>query len=216
MSKGEQTRETILREALAQSSHVGLHGITVGMLAEKLQMSKSGLFAHFHSKEQLQTDVLEFAAEHFRRLVLLPALQQPRGLTRLTTLFERWLGWDGYAEFALPGGCIFITVAREYDDEPDGPVRDLIVRQQREWLTSIGIIVGGAIGEGQFAATTDPELFAHDLLGVMLGYHFAARLLRDQRATERARRGFGRLVREAAAGRDLDRPAATTADAVLT
>ncbi|WP_029136531.1 TetR/AcrR family transcriptional regulator [Nakamurella lactea] len=197
MSKGEQTREAILREALAQSSHVGLQGITVGMLAEKLNMSKSGLFAHFRSKEQLQTDVLLFAAEHFRRVVLLPALRQPRGLPRLTRLFETWSGWDGYADFALPGGCIFVTVAREYDDEPDGPIRDLIVRQQRDWLDSIAIVVRGAISEGHFAPTTDPERFAHDLLAVMLGYHFAARLLRDPQATDRARCSFQRLVEEA-------------------
>lgn len=196
MSKGEQTREAILREALAQSSHLGLQGITVGMLAERMEMSKSGLFAHFRSKEQLQSDVLTFAGEHFRRLVFLPALQQSRGLPRLTALFERWLGWDGYADYALPGGCIFVTAAREFDDEPDGPIRDLVVDQQRQWLDTLATIVRGAITEGHFVADTDPEQFAHDLMAVMLGYHFSARLLRDRAATDRARVAFRRLVDE--------------------
>lgn len=196
MAKGERTREAILREALAQSSHIGLQGLTIGVLADRMGMSKSGAFAHFRSKEQLQFDVLTFAGEHFRRLVFLPALACERGLPRLTTLFDRWLGWDGYADYALPGGCVFVTAAREFDDEPDGPVRDLLVEQQRQWLTAIATVVRGGIAEGHLRQDTDPELFANDLFSVMLGYHFSARLLRDPQATARARRGYHRLMTE--------------------
>lgn len=194
MTKGEQTRETALREALAQSSHVGLQGITIGGLADSLSMSKSGLFAHFRSKEQLQIDVLDLAGDLFIARVFTPALEAPRGEPRLRAILEHWLGWDGYADYALPGGCIFVTAAREFDDEPDGPVRDRIVRQQQEWLETLARVVRGGVTEEQFREDTDPEQVAHDLNALMLGYHFAARLMRDERAADRARASFERLL----------------------
>lgn len=194
MTKGDETRETALREALAQSSHLGLRGITIGRLADSLGMSKSGVYAHFQSKEQLQIGVLDLAGEVFTQVVLFPALAEPRGEPRLRALVERWLGWDGYADYALPGGCIFVTVAREYDDEPAGPVRDRIVRQQVDWLASLGRVVQGGIREGHFREDLDTTAVAHDLYALMLGYHFAARLLRDPEATARARASFERLL----------------------
>lgn len=194
MTKGGRTRETALREALAQSSHVGLQGITIGGLADSLEMSKSGLFAHFRSKEQLQIGVMDLAGELFARRVVTPALEAPRGEPRLRVAFERWLGWDGYADYALPGGCIFVTAAREFDDEPDGPVRDRIVAQQQEWLDALARMVSGGVREGQFRPDVDPDQVAHDLNALMLGYHFAARLLRDEQAADRARRSFERLL----------------------
>lgn len=193
-----ETRETALREALAQSSHVGLKGITIGTLADSLGMSKSGLFAHFKSKEQLQVGVLDHAAQLFTMSVVQPALKEPRGIERLTTLFELWLGWDGYADYAMPGGCVFISAAMEYDDEPDGPVRDRLVGQQEEWFDSMETIIRGGIREGQFRDDLDTLQFAHDLNGLMLGHHFAARLLRDGAARDRARIAFDRLIADAA------------------
>lgn len=193
-TKGDETRNTALREALAQSSHIGLRSITIGGLADSLGMSKSGVYAHFRSKEQLQIAVLDLAAEVFTQVVLAPALAEPRGEPRLRALVERWLGWDGYADYALPGGCIFVTVAREYDDEPASPVRDRIVRQQVDWLTSLGQIVQGGIREGHFRAGLDTTAVAHDLYALMLGYHFAARLLRDPEAAARALASFERLL----------------------
>lgn len=194
MGKGEQTRELALREALAQSSHVGLQGITIGGLAEKLGMSKSGLFAHFRSKEQLQLDVLDFAGRIFVGRVFTPALDVPRGEPRLWFIVDRWLGWVGYADYALPGGCVFLTAAREFDDEPDGPVRDQLVAQQQEWLDSLALVIRGGVREGHFRDDTDPDQVAHDLLAIMLGYHFAVRLLRDERAEARTRRAVERLL----------------------
>ncbi|WP_237565600.1 TetR/AcrR family transcriptional regulator [Ornithinimicrobium cavernae] len=195
-TKGEQTREAVLREALAQASHVGLQGITIGGLAEALEMSKSGLYAHFRSKEQLQVDVLDFAGRVFIGRVLTPSLEQPRGEPRLRFLVELWLGWDGYADYALPGGCIFVTAAREFDDEPDGPVRDRVVSQQTGWLASLARVVAGGVTEGHFRADVDPAQVAHDINGMMLGYHFAARLLRDRAAANRTRTAFERLLRD--------------------
>lgn len=194
VSKGEETREAVLAEALAQSSRVGLRGITIGNLADSLGMSKSGLFSHFGSKEGLQTAVLEFAADHFARLVIRPALREARGEPRLRMLFERWLGWGGYSDYALPGGCIFVSVASEFDDEPDTPVRDKVVTTERDLLDTIETIVRGGVAEGQFSEDTDAGAFAQDMLSIVLGYNFSARLLRDDAAAERARAAFDRLL----------------------
>jgi AcrR family transcriptional regulator len=194
VSKGDETRDSVLRVALAQSSRVGLRGITIGSLADTLEMSKSGLFAHFGSKEGLQTAVMDYAADAFTQLVIRPALKEPRGEPRLRTLFERWLGWGGYADYALPGGCIFVSVASEYDDEPDGPVRTKVVQLERDLLDTVETIVRGGVTEGQFRESTDPAAFAHDLLGIVLGYNFSARLLRDPAAPGRAHDAFDRLL----------------------
>lgn len=194
MRKGDSTREAVLREALAQSSRVGLRGITIGGLADSMGMSKSGLFAHFGSKEGLQTAVMDYAADAFVRLVIHPALQAPRGEPRVRTLFERWLGWDGLDDFALPGGCIFVAVTTEFDDEPDGPVRDRIVRIQRDFLDTIETIIRTGVAEGHFRDDTDTAQAAHELYGIMLGHHFAARLMRDPAATTRAHSAFEHLL----------------------
>jgi len=196
MSKGDDTREAVLRVALDQSSHVGLKGITIGGLAEATGLSKSGLFGHFRSKEQLQVDVLGFAADHFTQLVVRPALKAPRGEPRLRALFDRWLGWDGYADYALPGGCVFIAVSTEFDDEPDGPVRNAVVKQQRDLMDVVMTVFRTGIDEGHFRADADPRQFAHDLNGIMHGYSVSARLLKEENAAAMARHAFERLLRD--------------------
>ena len=193
-TKGEQTREAVLAEALAQSSQVGLRGITIGGLAESMGMSKSGLFAHFGSKEGLQSAVVDHAAEHFARLVVRPALTAPRGEPRLRLLFERWLGWGGYADYALPGGCIFVAMASEFDDAPDGPVRQKVVQTERDLLDSIETMVRGGVREGQFREDVDAEAFAQDMMAIVLGHNFAGRLLRDEKSVSRANAAFDRLL----------------------
>jgi AcrR family transcriptional regulator len=194
MGKGEETRELVLREAVAQASRVGLRGLTIGSLADSLEMSKSGLFAHFRSKEGLQAAVLDYAADAFVRLVVHPALKAPRGEPRLRTLFERWLGWDGFSDFALPGGCLFVAVTTEVDDEPDSPLRDQVVQIQRDFLDTVETIVRTGVGEGHFRDDTDPAQVAQELYGVMLGHHVAARLLRDPAAPDRARTALEHLL----------------------
>jgi AcrR family transcriptional regulator len=197
VSKGDETRDAVLAEALAQSSQVGLRGITIGGLAEAMGMSKSGLFAHFRSKEGLQVAVLDYAIERFVAVVLAPALAAPRGEPRVRALFERWLDWDGYSEYALPGGCLFVGVTTEFDDEPDGPVRDKVVATQRDWLDSIATVFRSGVAESHFRADLDAEQCAHELYSVMLGYHFAARLMKDRSASERARTAFEHLLERA-------------------
>ena len=194
MGKGDLTRNAILEHAAALASQVGLEGLSIGRLAQDLELSKSGLFAHFHSKETLQIKVLEHAAAVFVERVIRPALAAPRGEPRVRALFERWLVWP--QKNGLPGGCFFVAAATELDDRP-GPVRDVLVQQQRDWLDTIATVVRTAIAEGHFRPEVDPEQFAHDLYGVMLAYHHAVRLLDDPRAEQRARTAFESLVAHA-------------------
>ena len=191
MRKGANTRHAILTHATGLASQVGLTGLTIGALADHLQLSKSGLFAHFRSKEALQIQVLEHAAASFVEAVVRPALQQPRGEPRMRALFERWLEWE-QAE-ALPGGCVFVAAASELDDRP-GPARERLVELQRQWLDVIATSVRKSVEAGQFRADADPEQFAQDLYGVMLAFHHQARLMGDVRAATRARRAFDTLV----------------------
>jgi AcrR family transcriptional regulator len=196
MSKGEQTRQAILERAAGLASQIGLEGLTIGRLADELDLSKSGLFAHFRSKEALQVDTLRFAADLFVNRVIRPALKAPRGEARVRALFERWLGWAKASP--LPGGCLFVASASELDDR-EGPARDEVVRQQRDWLELIANLARTAVREGDFRPDTDVEQLAHDLNGVMLAYHHAARLLRDPAAEARAGRAFEALLRGALA-----------------
>lgn len=193
MSKGEQTRAAVLDEATRQVSVVGLGGLTIGLLADKAQLSKSGLFAHFKSKEQLQLAVIDHAAELFADRVVRPALKVPRGEARLRELFDRILRW-GDGDLALPGGCFFASVSPELDDAPPGPVRDRFVQAERDYTDTIVIVFRTGIAEGQFRADADPEQFAFDLLGVLLSHHLTSRLLADPKAEDRARAAFEALV----------------------
>ena len=125
MRKGELTRQSIVEHAAGLASRIGLGGITIGALAGDLDLSKSGLFAHFRSKEALQLQVLEHAAARFTELVIRPALAAPRGEPRLRALFDRWRRWPEAS--GLPGGCLFVQAAVELDDQP-GPARDQLVQ----------------------------------------------------------------------------------------
>lgn len=191
MGKGEATRQAILDRATALASAAGLEGLTIGKLADELTLSKSGLFAHFGSKESLQVAVLENAAARFVEIVVKPALKAPRGEARLKSLFDHWSLWPRKSR--LPGGCVFVAAAAELDDRP-GPARECLVKQQRDFLDLIATTAKGAIAEGQFRKDLDADQFAHDFYSVMLGFHHAYRLLRDPRAEAHARRGFEALL----------------------
>ena len=189
MSKGVETRTVILDESLQLASRIGFEALTIGHLAEQTGMSKSGLFAHFKSKEQLQLQTLDHSRRLFVDTVLRPTLTAPRGETRVRALFDNWLVW----EQLLEGGCIFVTGAAEYDDQP-GPMRDALARNQRDWLDSIATVVRTAVTEGDFGEETDPEQFAFEFNALTLAYHHASRLLDDDRAGDRARVMFEALV----------------------
>jgi AcrR family transcriptional regulator len=191
--KGELTRQAILDQAVGLATRVGLGGLTIGGLAEDLRLSKSGLFAHFRSKEALQIQVLEAASARFIDTVIRPALAERRGEPRVRALFERWLRWSSSES---PGGCLFASAAMELDDQMGAP-RDRLVQLQRDWLDVLAGAVRIAVTEGHFRQDVDPEQFAHDLYGIALAYHHAFRLLKDPRAKERADRSFEALVRAA-------------------
>jgi AcrR family transcriptional regulator len=185
------TRSAILEHAMNLASRVGLSGVSIGHLAQDLKLSKSGVFAHFKSKEALQIQVLETAAARFVEEVVRPALRQPHGEPRLRALFERWLAWAKSQR--TPGGCLFVAASVELDDRP-GPVRDRLVELQREWLALMANVMKAGIADRKFRPDADPEQFGHDLYAIMLGYHHASRLLEDPRAEARAHAAFDNLI----------------------
>jgi AcrR family transcriptional regulator len=193
VGKGEETRAAVLDRAVEVARRVGLGGLTIGSLAEQAELSKSGLFGHFRSKEALQLQVLEHARSRFEESVARPALRAPRGEPRVRALFDRWLDWD-----AAPGGCPFVAAATEFDDRP-GVVRDRLVQDQRDMFDMIATVFRSGVSEGQFRGDADADQFAQDLYGVLLARHHTLRLLGDERADERAHRAFDVLVAAARA-----------------
>ena len=198
MSRGNDTRLAVLEHAFSLASKVGLDGLTIGRLADDLELSKSGLFGHFQSKQALQVQVLRHAADKFVDAVLRPALKAPRGEARVRQLFERWLDWPRVVP--QPGGCIFVAAATELDDKP-GPARDVLVELQRDWLEVLANAVRTAASVGDFREGADPEQFAQDLYGIMLACHHASRLLRDPKAVKRARVAFEVVLSAVRAGK---------------
>lgn len=191
MSKGAATRDRIVERALRAASVDGLEGISLGRLASDVGMSKSGLFAHFASKEALQLDVLAAAAEKFKEIVVRPAFAAPRGEPRVRALFEHWLLWE--RNESLPGGCVFMHAIAELDDRP-GPARDSLVDWQQQWLDTIAGAARIAVGEGHFRTDLDAELFAFQQYGLVMAYYHARRLFQDPQAENRVRRAFDALV----------------------
>ncbi len=187
-SKGEATRKAILDGAVALASRTGLEGLTIGKLAEELGLSKSGLFAHFGSKEKLDVEVVRAAREQFVAEVVAPALKAPRGEPRLRALLERWVDW-GRRE----GGCIFVALSAELDDKP-GPARDALEEAMRDWLDTLAGAAKITVAEGHFRKSIDPDQFAFELYGVMLASHHLIRFHKDPRAMARTRKAFDRLL----------------------
>lgn len=196
MSKGERTRAAILDQALAMTSTDGLTGLTIGTLADKLGMSKSGLFAHFGSKEQLQAAVLDRAAELFADTVVRPALAAPRGLPRVLALFENWISWT--REPVLPGGCPIQAASIEFDDRP-GPLRDLIVKQQEEMRRVVVGAVRRAVEEGHLRTDLDVEQFAFEGISLCYGFAQSYRLSKNPKAEGWARSAVRGLIDRARA-----------------
>ncbi len=192
MRKGERTKALILNEALALASQVGLEGLSIGSLAGRLEMSKSGLFAHFGSKQDLQLQTLKQAQLRFEETVFRPALKAPRGVPRLRALFANWLTWVERND-EPPGGSLMFAASLEYDDRP-GAVRDVLVAGQRELRGAIAKVIRVAIDEEHLRPETDPWQLTFELFGIVLAAHHDRRLLGDARAPERARSALERLI----------------------
>ena len=193
MGKGEETKRAIVDQALELVSTVGLDKLTIGALASATGMSKSGLFAHFKSKEQLQLHVLQEARQRYIDVVATPAFKQPRGEARLRAIVERTLmDW----EESLPGGCIFHAVAAELDDQP-GPARDFLVAIQNDQREMFARAVRMAIETGELREDLDVDLFVFQLSSIMGAYHHFGRLLGDPNALQLARNAFEALLASA-------------------
>ncbi|HEX6361991.1 MAG TPA: TetR/AcrR family transcriptional regulator [Albitalea sp.] len=190
LQKGQQTRAAILEAALGLAANMGLEGLSIGALAEVTQMSKSGVFAHFGSREELQISVVREYHAKFEEEVFFPAMREARGLPRLKALFERWVR---RVSAELDSGCIYISGAVEFDDRP-GPVRDALVTMVQAWQSALERAVRLAIDEGHLKAGTDPLQLVFELHGLILALHHDARFLRNPGALERVRTGFERLV----------------------
>ena len=188
MSKGEATRQAVIDRALELARVVGLEGLTIGKLAEEMQLSKSGLFSHFQSKEKLQVEVISEAKRQTIEKVIAPALKKPRGEPRVRALFENWIHWA-----QQEGGCIFIAAAAELDDRP-GIVRDSAVEAQKDWIDTLSQAAAISVKEGHFRKDLDTRQFAFELEGIMLCCHFMYRFVRDPEALNRARLAFESLV----------------------
>jgi AcrR family transcriptional regulator len=190
MRKGEQTRAAILDVALELASRNGLEGLTIGLLADKMSMSKSGVFAHFGSREDLQIEVLKLYHQRFEQEVFGPSVKEPRGLPRLIAMYEHWLG---RVSVEIASGCIYISGAVEYDDRP-GPIREALVSMVRVWQGALIRCVQQAIDGGDLKAETDAQQLVYEMYGLILAVHHDARFLRIPGAVDRARRGFERLI----------------------
>jgi AcrR family transcriptional regulator len=190
-TKGARTKAAILDAALRIVSKAGLDGLTIGTLADATEMSKSGLFAHFGSREELLLAVLAHGQAEFTEVVFQPAMAKPRGLPRLKAMFINWLDWTESAE--LPGGCPMIGGATEFDDKP-GPVRDMLAGGQRTWIDTLKRTVRQAIEENQLPAETDPEQIAFEMFGIALVVHHHRRLLGYPKARARALAALDKLL----------------------
>lgn len=190
LPKGRQTRAEIIDVALQQAAQVGLEGLSIGALAEAVGKSKSGVFAHFGSREELQIAVVREYYARFESEVFVPAIRKPRGLPRLRALFENWLR---HTVAELDCGNIFISGAVEFDDRP-GAVHDALAAAVATWIGALTRAVAQAIEEGHLDAGADPRQIAFEIHGLILALHYEARFMRRAGAPARARQGFANIL----------------------
>lgn len=190
MRKGEQTRAAILYVALELASRNGLEGLTIGLLADRMSMSKSGVFAHFGSREDLQLEVVKLYHHRFEQEVFYPSIKEARGLPRLVAMYTRWVK---RVSVEIASGCIYISGAVEYDDR-EGPIREELVSMVRAWQGALLRSVQQAVEIGHLRRDLEPEQLVFEMHGLILALHHDARFLRNPGAVERARAAFERLV----------------------
>lgn len=193
--KGASTRASVLGHGLDVASELGLESLTIGSLAQRSGLSKSGLYAHFASKEDLQCAVLDAGAQRFVEEVMAPALQEPRGLPRIEAIQRLWMRWE---TDVLPGGCPFVAAAADYDDR-EGPVRDRAVHHIGRMLDAVERAARITVDEGHFRGDLDVEQYAFELWSILVGYQQHVRLLRRPGARQRAQRAFTEINARAAA-----------------
>ena len=189
--KGAQTKAAIVDPALRLASQIGLEGLSIGALAEVTQMSKSGVFAHFGSREELQISVVREYFARFERDVFYPAIAAPRGLPRLHALFDNWMIQVAHE---IQSGCIFISGAVEFDDR-SGPVRDALEQSMKTWLAAVRRAVAMAVSENHLKPDIDPTQLVFEIHGLILALHYEARFIKSPRSMEHAKTGFENLLK---------------------
>lgn len=191
MTKGEDTKRIILEAGLDMASQLGLECVTIGALADAAKMSKSGLFAHFQSKENLQIEILNYAAQLFLEDVIAPALKTAAGISRIKALVDKWIRWSS----DLTGGCIFVSGSTDFSDRP-GKVRDTLLNQQKEWIDCLRRIAQSAIRVGDFRKDIDCDQFAFDLYSLLLGFHLYYKLLDNPETRKHQEIALDRLLND--------------------
>ncbi len=190
-SKAEHTKAAIVDAALRLASQIGLEGLSIGALAEVTQMSKSGVFAHFGSREELQISVVREYFSRFERDVFMPSLAVARGLPRLRTLVNNWMTQVSHE---IQSGCIFIGGASEFDDRA-GLVRDALEQSVNAWLSAVKRAISIAVEEKHFSATTEPAQLMFEIHGLILALHYEARFFKSKHSMRRATTGFENLLK---------------------
>ncbi|MFP5466701.1 MAG: TetR/AcrR family transcriptional regulator [Gammaproteobacteria bacterium] len=188
--KGQQTKAAIVDAALGLATQIGLEGLSIGALAEVMQMSKSGVFAHFGSREELQISVVREYHARFEEEVFYPAIAFPRGLPRLRALFDNWMK---RTSVEIDSGCIYISGAVEFDDRP-GPVHDALADSVNTWLSALHRSINIAVGEGHLRADTDAVQMGFEIHALILALHYEARFLRSPDSLKRAVIAFDGIV----------------------
>jgi len=191
LQKGQQTKQLIVNAALGLAEQIGLEGLSIGALAEVTRMSKSGVFAHFGSREELQISVVREYYQRFSDEVFFPAMNAPRGLPRVRALFANWMK---RVAVEIQSGCIFISGAVEFDDRP-GPVRDALASSVQTWLNAMYRAIVQARDEGHLAPDVDAQQMGFEIHGLILALHYEARFLKNPGAVERANTGFENILR---------------------
>lgn len=190
MTKGDDTKAMILDAGLNMASQLGLENVTIGILAKATNLSKSGLFAHFESKENLQIQILDYAGQAFTEQVVQPALMTRAGVARIKALFKNWIQWGA----DLKGGCIFVTASTDFKNRP-GRVRDFLLSQQQAWIDCLRQVARSAVQAGDFREDMDFDQFAFEFYSLLLGIHLYAKLLKSADLQERQEAGLVKLLR---------------------
>ena len=189
VTKGAATRDSIIDRAYQIVRKEGFEGLSIGSVASSVGMSKSGVFAHFGSREDLQMAVLDAAAQRFTEQVFLPALRERRGLPRLEAIGRRWMKWLRSEQ----GGCPMVSAAIEYDDRP-GAIRDRVIVYQTRLRKELARAIAMAIDSGELRADTDPAQLAFEIFGIELAMHHDSRLFGFDDAIGRSERALERLI----------------------
>lgn len=191
-TKGALTRAAILDVSLELASGKGLEGLTIGSIAERMHMSKSGIFAHFGSREELQVEVVREYFRRFETSIFQPALQAPRGLPRLQRMLDLWMQ-SRIRE--LNSGCMFIAGAVEFDDCP-GAVRDELVNSVQIWRTALSRAIGQAIEIGDLRKQCKPDLMLFQIYSAVLGLHHDVRFLKQPASIKLAQQSIQKIIDE--------------------